>query len=157
MFFNYRGFSQPVERRFCPQLFMKFTELIRTRESIRNYDPNGPVPKEILVKILDAGRLSPSACNYQLIRKGNPWKKSLILCELLFSVTLSRNTLQEIFVTYRRYLFIRFISSFLSVGFEIYSLHPASIDFLRSPSIAYAVLAIIGISLLLSLIRLVVS
>jgi len=92
-----------------------------------------------------------------LIRKGNPWKKSLILCELLFSVILSWNTLQEVFVTYGRYLFIRFISSFLSVGFEIYSLHPASIDLIRSPSIAYAVLAIIGISLLLSLIRLVVS
>ena len=51
---------------------MEYTELIRTRESIRNYDPNGPVPKEILVKILDAGRLSPSACNYQ------PWKFLLI-------------------------------------------------------------------------------
>jgi nitroreductase len=51
---------------------MEYTELIRTRESIRNYDPNRPVPKEILVKILDAGRLSPSACNYQ------PWKFLLI-------------------------------------------------------------------------------
>ena len=47
---------------------MEYTELIRTRESIRNYDPNRPVPKEILEKILDAGRLAPSACNYQ------PWK-----------------------------------------------------------------------------------
>jgi nitroreductase len=47
---------------------MEYTELIRTRESVRNYDPNRPVPKEILEKILDAGRLAPSACNYQ------PWK-----------------------------------------------------------------------------------
>ena len=47
---------------------MEYTVLIHTRESVRNYDPNRPVPKEILEKILDAGRLAPSACNYQ------PWK-----------------------------------------------------------------------------------
>jgi nitroreductase len=51
---------------------MEYTELIRTRESIRNYDPNRPVPKEILEKILDAGRLAPSACNNQ------PWKFLMI-------------------------------------------------------------------------------
>ncbi len=51
---------------------MEFTELIHTRESIRNYDPERPVPEEILRKILDAGRLAPSACNYQ------PWKFILI-------------------------------------------------------------------------------
>jgi nitroreductase len=44
---------------------MEYTELIRSRESVRNYDPDRPVPKEILEKILDAGRLAPSACNYQ--------------------------------------------------------------------------------------------
>jgi len=44
---------------------MEYTELISKRESIRNYDPNRSVPKEILVKILDAGRIAPSACNYQ--------------------------------------------------------------------------------------------
>jgi nitroreductase len=47
---------------------MEYYELIRTRESIRNYDPDRPVPMEILEKILDAGRMAPSACNYQ------PWK-----------------------------------------------------------------------------------
>ena len=47
---------------------MEYTDLIFTRESVRNYDPNRPVPKEILEKILDAGRIAPSACNYQ------PWK-----------------------------------------------------------------------------------
>ena len=51
---------------------MEITELIRMRESIRNYDPEHPVPKETLEKILDAGRLAPSACNYQ------PWKFLLI-------------------------------------------------------------------------------
>ena len=47
---------------------MEYSELIRTRESVRNYDPNRPLPIEILNKILDAGRLAPSACNCQ------PWK-----------------------------------------------------------------------------------
>ena len=47
---------------------MEFTELIRIRESIRNYDPDRPVPRETLEKILEAGRIAPSAKNYQ------PWK-----------------------------------------------------------------------------------
>jgi len=47
---------------------MEFTELIRSRESMRNYDPDRPVPREVLEKILNAGRLAPSACNNQ------PWK-----------------------------------------------------------------------------------
>ena len=56
---------------------MDFNELIRTRESIRNYDPGRPVPREILEKILEAGRLAPSAKNYQ------PWKFLLISSSLL--------------------------------------------------------------------------
>jgi nitroreductase len=51
---------------------MEYPDLIRLRESIRNYDPQRPLSKEILEKILDAGRLAPSACNYQ------PWKFLLI-------------------------------------------------------------------------------
>jgi len=47
---------------------MEYTDLIHTRESVRNYDPSRPVPKHILEKILDAGRLAPSAHNNQ------PWK-----------------------------------------------------------------------------------
>jgi nitroreductase len=47
---------------------MEYTELIRIRESVRNYDPDRPVPDEVISKILDAGRLAPSACNNQ------PWK-----------------------------------------------------------------------------------
>jgi nitroreductase len=47
---------------------MEYSELIRTRESVRNYDPERPVPGEVLVKILDAGRISLSAANRQ------PWK-----------------------------------------------------------------------------------
>jgi nitroreductase len=66
---------------------MEYTELIHTRESIRNYDPNRPVPNEILMKILDAGRMSPSACNYQ------PWK---------FLVISSQAMLEKVRVCYQR-------------------------------------------------------
>lgn len=51
---------------------MEFTELIRQRESIRDYDPGRPVPPEIIDSILEAGRLAPSACNNQ------PWRFLLI-------------------------------------------------------------------------------
>jgi len=47
---------------------MEYYDLIRSRESIRSYDPNRPLSKEVLEKILNAGRLAPSAANYQ------PWK-----------------------------------------------------------------------------------
>jgi nitroreductase len=66
---------------------MEYTELIRTRESVRNYDPNRPVPKEILEKILDAGRLAPSARNYQ------PWK---------FLVISSSALLEKVRACYQR-------------------------------------------------------
>lgn len=66
---------------------MEYAELIRTRESVRNYDPNRPVPKEILEKILDAGRLAPSACNYQ------PWK---------FLVISSSALLEKVRACYQR-------------------------------------------------------
>ena len=51
---------------------MEYYDLIHTRESIRSYDPEQKVPKKILEKILDAGRLAPSACNLQ------PWKFILV-------------------------------------------------------------------------------
>ena len=51
---------------------MEFNELIRSRESIRSYDPSKPVPEETLKKILEAGRLSLSAANRQ------PWRFLLI-------------------------------------------------------------------------------
>jgi len=47
---------------------MEFTKLIATRESVRDYNPLKPIPIHILEKILDAGRLAPSACNNQ------PWE-----------------------------------------------------------------------------------
>jgi nitroreductase len=46
---------------------MEYYELIHSRESIRDYDPRKPVPKAVLERVLDAGRIAPSAKNIQ------PW------------------------------------------------------------------------------------
>jgi nitroreductase len=51
---------------------MEFTDVLLKRESIRNYDPARPIAPEVLEKILEAGRLAPSAANYQ------PWEFWLI-------------------------------------------------------------------------------
>jgi nitroreductase len=45
-----------------------YFELINNRRSIRNYDPKKNIPDNILKKILEAGRIAPSAANRQ------PWK-----------------------------------------------------------------------------------
>jgi nitroreductase len=57
------------------------------RESVRNYEPNRPVPGKILERILNAGRLAPSACNYQ------PWK---------FLVISSPELLEKVRACYNR-------------------------------------------------------
>jgi len=44
---------------------MNFTEIAITRQSCRSYDPTRPVEEEKLYSILEAARLSPSACNGQ--------------------------------------------------------------------------------------------
>ncbi len=44
---------------------MEFKELIKARESVRSYDPQKVVPQEVLLRILEAGRLAPSAANRQ--------------------------------------------------------------------------------------------
>lgn len=46
---------------------MDFLEFVSTRQSVRAYDPDRPVEKEKLDRIIEAARLSPSACNAQ------PW------------------------------------------------------------------------------------
>lgn len=46
---------------------MNFQELIRFRESVRSYDPDRKVAENTLKRILEAGRLAPSAANRQ------PW------------------------------------------------------------------------------------
>lgn len=54
---------------------LNFYELIQNRESVRDYDPDRPVDKETLERILEAGRLAPSASNRQ------PWTFILISSE----------------------------------------------------------------------------
>ncbi len=51
---------------------MEFYDLIRKRESVRSYDPDREVDRGILEKILEAGRLAPSAANNQ------PWRFLMI-------------------------------------------------------------------------------
>ena len=43
---------------------MKFNELAKKRNSIRSYTKR-PVSKTMLHQVLEAGRLAPTACNYQ--------------------------------------------------------------------------------------------
>ena len=47
---------------------MDFLEVMRKRRSCRAFDPNRQVSREDLLKVVEAGRLSPSGCNSQ------PWK-----------------------------------------------------------------------------------
>ena len=47
---------------------MDFLEIMKQRKSCRAYDPAKSVSREELLKIVEAGRLSPSGCNSQ------PWK-----------------------------------------------------------------------------------
>ncbi|MDF1526917.1 MAG: nitroreductase family protein [bacterium] len=54
---------------------MDFYELIRNRESIRNYDPERPLDQDTLYRILEAGRWAPSAVNFQ------PWRFLVISSE----------------------------------------------------------------------------
>lgn len=46
---------------------MEFSELIRTRYSVRAYRPD-PVPDDLLARVLEAGRLAPTAANRQPFR-----------------------------------------------------------------------------------------
>ena len=51
---------------------MDFYDVITNRESIRSFDPNKPLAKEVYTRILNAGRVAPSACNKQ------PWRFVLV-------------------------------------------------------------------------------
>jgi len=66
---------------------MTFLDLVRSRESIRSYDPSRPVDRAVLERILEAGRLAPSAANRQ------PWR---------FLVISSPETLAEVRPCYQR-------------------------------------------------------
>ena len=58
---------------------MNFTEIAENRQSCRSYDSQRPVEQEKLDRILEAARLSPSACNGQpyfiTVCKGETAKK----------------------------------------------------------------------------------
>ncbi len=56
---------------------MEYNDLINARESIRNYDPARKIPQDKLEKILNAGRIAPSACNIQ------PWKFLVVSSETM--------------------------------------------------------------------------
>lgn len=43
---------------------MSFEKLVKSRYSVRKFDPK-PIEREKLMKILEAGRLAPTAVNYQ--------------------------------------------------------------------------------------------
>jgi nitroreductase len=47
---------------------MEFTEVVTRRESVRNYDADKSVPDDMLRRVLEAGRIAPSATN------GQPWE-----------------------------------------------------------------------------------
>ena len=51
---------------------MDYYDLIRRRESVRDYDPNRKIDDSVLYRILNAGRLAPSASNRQ------PWTFLLV-------------------------------------------------------------------------------
>lgn len=58
---------------------MDILEAIRARKSIRSFKPE-PVPKEILEKIIDIARRSPSAANTQ------PWEITVVTGEVLDNI-----------------------------------------------------------------------
>ena len=66
---------------------MEFYELIQTRETIRSYDPDRKIDEDVLNRILNAGRLAPSAANRQ------PWT---------FVLVSSENKLKEVKASYPR-------------------------------------------------------
>jgi nitroreductase len=51
---------------------MDFLELVSSRQSVRAFDPERPVEREKLDRIIEIARLAPSACNAQ------PWSFVLV-------------------------------------------------------------------------------
>ncbi len=69
---------------------MEFYQVIKQRKSIRAYKPD-PFPDDVLQKILEAGRIAPSAKNFQ------PWK---------FIVVKDQKIKQELVTACRNQVFI---------------------------------------------------
>ena len=63
---------------------MNFMEIAQARQSTRAYDENRPVEEEKLTAILEAARLSPSACNGQpyhfTVCRGDAAKEVAMAC-----------------------------------------------------------------------------
>lgn len=66
---------------------MEFYDLISRRESVRDYDPNRKIEDTVLHRILNAGRLAPSAANRQ------PWT---------FLVVSSEEKLEKVRTCYQK-------------------------------------------------------
>jgi nitroreductase len=66
---------------------MEFYDLIKNRESVRDYNPDKKITEEVLNRILNAGRLAPSASNRQ------PWR---------FVLVSSSKKLKEVHACYHR-------------------------------------------------------
>lgn len=66
---------------------MDFYNLIKKRESVRDYDPNRKIDDRVLYRILNAGRLAPSAANRQ------PWT---------FIVVSSKEKLEKVRPCYQK-------------------------------------------------------
>jgi nitroreductase len=66
---------------------MEFSELMKTRQSVRRYQPR-PVARELLDKLIESVRLAPSASNSQ------PWKLVMVddpeLCSQVAQATFSK-------------------------------------------------------------------
>ena len=54
---------------------MDFYDVIKNRRSVREYDPEKEIPDDVLKRILEAGRIAPSAGNRQ------PWKFLVVKSE----------------------------------------------------------------------------
>ena len=63
---------------------MDFLEIANARQSCRSYDETRPVEEEKLNAILEAARLSPSACNGQpyhiTVLRGTPAREAALAC-----------------------------------------------------------------------------
>ena len=66
---------------------MDFYDLVTRRSSIRSFQCDKAIPQEVLLRILDAGRLAPSAKNLQ------PWR---------FRIVRSPELLEKIYPAYNR-------------------------------------------------------
>ncbi len=69
---------------------MDFYEIIKKRRSVRSYKPD-PIPEDVLERILEAGRLAPSAKNLQ------PWR---------FLVIRDKKVIEELVPAMRNQRFI---------------------------------------------------